>query len=349
LDVAKFDFELPPDRIAQHPANPRDSARLLSVAGNSLADRHIADLPSLVRPGDIVVVNDTRVIPARLFGKRGEAKVEVTLHKAMGDGDWLAFARPAKKLRPDDRIDFEGGFAATVLEKREAGEVRLGFDVKGEDFYTAIDRAGVMPLPPYIKRDRADRNADTTDRQDYQTHFAREPGAVAAPTASLHFTDGLCRSMEAAGASFAALTLHVGAGTFLPMKADDTDDHVMHAETGFLSQELADRLNEAKQQGGRIIAVGTTVLRLLESAVDDQGIIHPFNGETDIFITPGHRFRTADLLLTNFHLPKSTLFMLICAFGGTDTMKDAYRHAIDSHYRFYSYGDACLIELSGQN
>lgn len=344
MDVAAFDFDLPSERIAQHPAQPRESARLLSVDGTILSDHRIADLPALVRPGDIIVVNDTKVIPARLYGKRGEAGVEVTLHKALGDGDWLAFARPAKKLREGDTIQFDGAFSASVAEKREAGEVRLVFDIKGDAFYASIDRAGVMPLPPYIKRQKADHEADVEDRQDYQTHFAREPGAVAAPTASLHFTEDLCRSIEKAGASFAALTLHVGAGTFLPVKVENTDDHVMHAETGFLSQNLADRLNEAKRQGGRIIAVGTTVLRLLESAVDAEGVIHPFEGETDIFITPGYRFRTADLLLTNFHLPKSTLFMLICAFGGTDAMKAAYRHAIDSRYRFYSYGDACLIE-----
>jgi len=348
LDVAEFDFDLPQDWIAQHPAQPRESARLLCVDGQDLADRHVADLPSLVRPGDIVVVNDTRVIPARLYGKRGEAGIEVTLHKALGDADWLAFARPAKKLRHNDAIIFDRGLIAIVAEKRDAGEIRLVFNLKGDAFYLALDHAGVMPLPPYIKRGKADHKADIEDRQDYQTRFAREPGAVAAPTASLHFTDALCHSIEAAGAEFAALTLHVGAGTFLPVKVADTDDHVMHAETGILSQQLADRLNEAKRRGGRIIAVGTTVLRLLESAVDADGIIHAFNGETDIFITPGHRFRSADLLLTNFHLPKSTLFMLICAFGGTDAMKAAYRHAIDSGYRFYSYGDACLITLSGQ-
>ncbi|MEQ9490349.1 MAG: tRNA preQ1(34) S-adenosylmethionine ribosyltransferase-isomerase QueA [Alphaproteobacteria bacterium] len=347
MDVSAFDFDLPTDRIAQHPAQPRESAKLLSIQATGLSDYRIACLPGLLRPGDLVVVNDTKVIPARLFGKRGEAGIEITLHKALGDGDWLAFARPAKKLRPDDRIVFDGDFAATVTEKREAGEVRLVFDLKGDAFYTALDRAGVMPLPPYIKREKADRAADSEDRQDYQTHFAREPGAVAAPTASLHFTDDLCRSIEAAGAEFAALTLHVGAGTFLPVKVENTDDHVMHAETGILSSDVADRLNETKQSGGRIIAVGTTVLRLLESAVDEAGVVHPFNGETDIFITPGHTFRTADLLLTNFHLPKSTLFMLICAFGGTEIMKAAYRHAIDSQYRFYSYGDACLIRRTG--
>ncbi len=347
MDVSAFDFDLPPDRVAQHPAQPRESANLLFIRPSTLTDYTIADLPSLLQPGDLVVVNDTKVIPARLFGKRGEAGIEITLHKALGDGDWLAFARPAKKLRPDDRIDFEGGLSASVAEKREAGEVRLVFNLKGDAFYTALDRAGVMPLPPYIKREKADRAADTEDRQDYQTHFAREPGAVAAPTASLHFTDDLCRSIEAVGAEFAALTLHVGAGTFLPIKVEDTDDHVMHAETGILSADLAARLNETKKRGGRIVAVGTTVLRLLESAVDEAGVVHPFSGETDIFITPGHTFRTADLLLTNFHLPKSTLFMLVCAFGGTESMKTAYRHAIDNQYRFYSYGDACLIEQAG--
>lgn len=346
MDVAAFDFDLPSDRIAQHPAQPRESARLLRVDGPDLKDHRIADLPLLVGPSDVVVVNDTKVIPARLFGRRGEAGIEVTLHKAIGDGDWLAFARPAKKLHEGDTILFEEGLSASVAEKRDAGEVRLVFTLKGDAFYTAIDRAGVMPLPPYIKRDKADHEADIEDRQDYQTHFAREPGAVAAPTASLHFTEDLCRSMEEKGARFEALTLHVGAGTFLPVKAEDTDDHVMHAESGILSPELADQLNETKRNGGRVIAVGTTVLRLLESAVDRDGTIHPFNGETDIFITPGHRFRTADLLLTNFHLPKSTLFMLICAFGGSDHMKAAYRHAIDSHYRFYSYGDGCLISLA---
>jgi S-adenosylmethionine:tRNA ribosyltransferase-isomerase len=308
------------------------------VVGDRFADRATRDLPRLLRAGDMLVVNDTRVIPARLIGLRGAAKIEITLHRDLGGGSWRAFAKGAKKLKAGDRIDFAADFAASVLEKHAEGDVTLGFDREGEAFRAALARYGHVPLPPYIKRPD-----DAGDRGDYQTIFAARDGAVAAPTAGLHFTPPLLDALDAAGIGRATVTLHVGAGTFLPVKVADTEHHEMHSETGFLSAATADRLNAARAAGGRIVAVGTTSLRLLESAARDDGTLMPFAGETALFITPGYRFKAVDLLLTNFHLPRSTLFMLVAAFAGLDRMKAAYAHAIARRYRFFSYGDACLL------
>lgn len=353
MRVDLFDFDLPEERIALRPADPRDSARMLVVRpGDGLADETVRDLPSLLDPGDVLVLNDTRVIPAQLVGQRwrdgGRADVDVTLHMRVDGDKWLAFARPARRLAAGDRVSFGhdgnacflGKLDATVLEKREAGEVLLGFDFSGPALDEAISAAGHVPLPPYIASRRAD---DESDRSDYQTIYAREEGAVAAPTAGLHFTQELFEALDRRGVERRFVTLHVGAGTFLPVKADDTADHRMHAETGAVPAETAEALNAARRRGSRIVAVGTTSLRLLESATDPEGQIAPWSGSTDIFITPGYRFRTADVLMTNFHLPRSTLFMLVSAFAGLETMKAAYRHAIETGYRFYSYGDACLL------
>lgn len=336
MDVSEFDFALPRERIAARPASPRDAARLLVVAPDGLIDACVRDLGQWLRPGDMLVVNDTRVIPARLFGKRGEAAIEATLHRRIDASSWVAFARPARKCRPGDRIDF-GGLIAEVLD-RDGGEVRLRFLC--DDLDAALERHAVMPLPPYIA---ALRPVDAQDAQDYQTIYSARPGAVAAPTAGLHFTPRLFEELQSQGVVLERLTLHVGAGTFLPVKADRTEDHKMHSEWGEIGAAAAERLNAARQRGGRIVAVGTTSLRLLESAADDGGTIHPFSGETDIFITPGYRFKAVDILMTNFHLPKSTLFMLVSAFSGLKRMKNAYSHAVQSGYRFYSYGDACLL------
>jgi len=344
MRVDLFDFDLPADLIAQHPIEPRDAARMLDLQGSDTVDRVVSDLPGLLRPDDVLVVNNTKVIPARLAGKRGAAKVEVTLHKRTGPDRWHAFARPAKKLRLGERFDVAEGFHAAVTEKRDAGEVELTFNRTGDDLFAALHEHGLMPLPPYIKRDTADEETAETDRQDYQTIFARHQGAVAAPTASLHFTDRLIDALKDRGIQFETLTLHVGAGTFLPVKVEDTDDHPMHAEIGILPPDTAERLNEAKAAGRRIVAVGTTAMRLLETAARDGGGIRPFDGETDLFITPGFEFKAVDLLLTNFHLPKSTLFMLVSAFAGMERMKAAYAHAAAERYRFYSYGDCCLLE-----
>jgi len=332
-----FDFNLPRDLIAQAPTEPRDTARML-VVKDGLADRSVRDLPSLLRAGDVLVVNDTRVIPARLRGKRGEAGIEVTLHQNRGAQDWRAFAKPARKLHVGDEIVFADDFRATVTEKLDAGEIGLRFD--SNDIEAALERHGVMPLPPYIDRPR---EGTESDRQDYQTIYANEPGAVAAPTAGLHFTPALMDAIAAAGIQVVRLTLHVGAGTFLPIKVERTEDHKMHSEWGRIDDAAAAAINAARRAGGRIVACGTTSLRLLESAAGEDGIVHPFSAETDIFITPGYRFRAVDILLTNFHLPRSTLFMLISAFSGLERMKDAYAHAIRENYRFYSYGDACLL------
>lgn len=336
MKVDLFDFDLPEERIALRPAEPRESARLLEVASGDLSDRTIADLPGLLDPGDVLVVNDTKVIPARLRGKRGEAKIEATLHMRLDGQTWAAFARPAKRLRPGDTVEFEG-LKAEVAEKRDGGEVILRFDRGEADLMAALHAAGEMPLPPYIASKRA---TDEQDRDDYQTMFADREGAVAAPTAGLHLTPGLIRQIEAAGAEIVRVTLHVGAGTFLPVKADDTEDHQMHAEIGEISQAAAEAINARK---GRLISVGTTSLRLLESAANENGTLQPWSGATDIFITPGKRIHTADMLLTNFHLPRSTLFMLVSAFTGLERMQSAYAHAIAAGYRFYSYGDACLL------
>jgi S-adenosylmethionine:tRNA ribosyltransferase-isomerase len=343
MRVSDFHFELPKERIALRPATPRDSARMLVVQGDGLADEGVLDLPGHLRPGDMVVVNDTRVIPARLDGRRGEARVEFTLHKQAGLDAWQAFARGAKKLKPGHLVTFGDGLCATVEAKGEGGEVLLRFDRSGAALMQAIERLGHMPLPPYIERQRA---TDDRDAQDYQTLFAEKEGAVAAPTAALHFTERLRAAVEAAGAAIVTLTLHVGAGTFLPVKAEDTKDHRMHAEFGILTPEAAHALNEARAKGGRILAVGTTSLRLLETAAGDDGIIHPFEGDTDIFITPGYRFKAVDMLMTNFHLPSSTLFMLVSAFAGLPVMRAAYAHAIEAEYRFYSYGDSSLLYRS---
>jgi S-adenosylmethionine:tRNA ribosyltransferase-isomerase len=304
-------------------------------------DRHIADLPELLRPGDLLVFNDTKVIPARLEGRRGEATIEVTLHRNLGGGAWRAFAKGARRLRIGDNIVFANNFAADVAEKHSEGDVTLHFDLEGETFRKALARHGVMPLPPYIKRPR---RGDARDRTDYQTIFARAEGAVAAPTAGLHFTSGLLDALAQRQIGWTMLTLHVGPGTFLPVKTADPRDHKMHAEWGVLSAATAERIAAARRDGGRIVAVGTTSLRLLESAAAENGEIRPFSGETRLFILPGYRFQAIDLLLTNFHVPRSTLFMLAAALAGIERIKAAYMHAVAARYRFYSYGDACLIE-----
>jgi len=341
MRVDVFDFDLPEDRIALRPAEPREAARLL-VVGEDLRDAHVGDLPSLLRPGDVLVVNDAKVIPAQLFGarSRGEflARIEATLHKKIDAARWRAFVRPAKKLKLGERVDFGEGLSAEVLEKTE-GEVLFCFNLSGPALDAAIMAVGHMPLPPYIAARRAE---DAQDARDYQTVFAQKLGAVAAPTAGLHFTPALLEAAKAAGASVERVTLLVGAGTFLPVKAEDTRDHVMHAEWGEIDADTAARLNAARARGGRIVAVGTTSLRILESAADETGV-RAFSGDTSIFITPGYAFRAVDALMTNFHLPRSTLFMLVCAFAGIDAMKGAYAHAIEAGYRFYSYGDACFL------
>jgi S-adenosylmethionine:tRNA ribosyltransferase-isomerase len=344
MRVDAFDFTLPPERIALRPVRPRDAARLLLVAGGQLVDRGVRDLPALLRGGDCLVFNDTRVIPAQLEGVRrtfkgGEARIGVTLHKRIDLRRWQAFVRNAKRLVPGDRIEFAGGVSALAQERLPDGSFHIRFD-GDEPVEVLLGRAGQMPLPPYIANKRP---TDAADRSDYQTMFADKDGAVAAPTASLHFTPELIAAIDAAGIGRETLTLHVGAGTFLPVKADDTDDHVMHAEWGHIDAATAERLNAVRAGGGRIIAVGTTVLRLLESAACDDGIVRPFAGDTSIFITPGYRFRAVGGLMTNFHLPKSTLFMLVSALMGLDVMQAAYAHAIAQDYRFYSYGDSSLL------
>ncbi|HMN74315.1 MAG TPA: tRNA preQ1(34) S-adenosylmethionine ribosyltransferase-isomerase QueA [Rhodoblastus sp.] len=375
MRVDLFDFDLPQERIALRPAEPRDSARMLVVhadrepsgsqtddaslkaRGPLFEDRMVRDLPDFLRPGDVLVVNDTRVIPARLTGirARGEniARIEATLIKREGSNLWRALAKPGKRLAPGDRIRFGeasesmacllASLDADVVE-RDEGEVLLSFHLDGAALEEAIERLGHMPLPPYIAARRAD---DDRDARDYQTIFAREAGAVAAPTAGLHFTPDLRAAVEARGVAIHRVTLHVGAGTFLPVKAEDTDAHVMHAEWGSVGPQTAVALNAAREKGGRIVAVGTTALRILESATTEQGVVQSFSGDTSIFITPGYRFRAVDVLMTNFHLPRSTLFMLVGAFAGLETMQAAYAHAIRETYRFYSYGDACLLMRAG--
>lgn len=340
MRVSDFDFELPTERIALRPVEPRDAARMLVVGPEGLSDAQVMDLPTHLRPEDVIIVNDTRVIPARLFGRRDEARIEATLHKQEAADTWRAFVRPAKRLHVGDEVIFEGSLTARIAEKGTGGEVWLAFNRKGVDLLKTIEAVGHMPLPPYIARRRA---VDTRDRDDYQSMFAAEEGAVAAPTASLHFTPRLKKAVEDTGAEFVSLTLHVGAGTFLPVTADDTGQHRMHAEFGHLSKAAAERMNAAHARGGRILAVGTTSLRLIEAAAREDGTVAPFEGETDIFITPGYRFKAVDMLMTNFHLPRSTLFMLVCAFAGMPEMKAAYAHAIKAGYRFYSYGDSNLL------
>ncbi len=359
MRVNLFDFDLPQERIALRPLVPRDSARLLVVAPESMRDAHVRDLPGFLRQGDVLVVNDAKVIPAQLFGwrRRGEwkARIEATLHKREDGSHWRAFVRPAKKLKLGEKVLFgeaqdqvedssgaarlAGALWAEVIERNE-GEILLSFNLSGPALDDAIFALGHMPLPPYIAARRAE---DARDAGDYQTLFAEKSGAVAAPTAGLHFTPELVAAVEKAGATLEKVTLLVGAGTFLPVKADDTADHVMHAEWGSVEADVAARLDAARAAGGRIVAVGTTSLRILESAADSSGAIKPFSGDTSIFITPGYQFRAVDALMTYFHLPRSTLFMLVSAFSGLERMKAAYAHAVEKKYRFYSYGDACQL------
>jgi S-adenosylmethionine:tRNA ribosyltransferase-isomerase len=354
MKLADFDFDLPEDRIALRPAAPRDSARLLEVdASGVLTDRTVSDLPGLLRPGDAVVFNDTRVIAARLIGQRERegnvARIVATLHKRLTPSRWAAFVRPAKRLQEGDRLAFGhtcdracllGALDATVAERGEGGEATLAFDLSGYDLDQAIDEHGLTPLPPYIAGRRPE---DERDLEDYQTVYARVTGSVAAPTAGLHFTPQLLEQLSVANITAHFVTLHVGAGTFLPVKTETVEDHVMHPEYGEVSAATAAALNRVRGAGGRIVTVGTTSLRLLESSVGDGGQFHAFAGETRLFVTPGYRFRAADALMTNFHLPRSTLFILVCAFAGKETMHGAYAHAVSAGYRFYSYGDASLL------
>lgn len=349
MHIDDFDFDLPEGRIALRPIEPRDSARMLNVIpeGPQLEDLRVTDLVDILQEGDALVYNNTKVIPARLSGRRvgrgdTEPKIEVTLHKKIDTLSWDVFAKPGKKLQVGDVIAFgDGELSAQILAKKQGGEIRLHFDVEEQTFDDNLAQVGVMPLPPYIASKRA---VDDNDIQDYQTHFAEKPGAVAAPTAGLHFTDQLLSALKNKGISQHSITLHVGAGTFLPVKVENVSEHKMHSEWAELGEETAHALNEVKQNGGRIIAVGTTSLRTLESFTNDKGMLEPQSRETDIFITPGYQFRCVDILLTNFHLPKSTLFMLVSAFSGLGVMKQAYAHAIANNYRFYSYGDACLLQ-----
>jgi S-adenosylmethionine:tRNA ribosyltransferase-isomerase len=362
MRVDLFDFDLPVELIAQHPVRPRDAARLLVIGAAALEDRLVRDLPALLRPGDLLVCNDTRVIPARLLGRRGAARIELTLHQPVGAAAaifgqaeparrralappdtavWRAFARPARRCRIGDRLQFGGDLEAEVLAKGDGGEITLAFGCSPEVLLARLETWGQMPLPHYIRRSPG---GDAQDRADYQTMFALRAGAVAAPTAALHFTPQLMRALAEGSIGHALVTLHVGAGTFLPVKSEDTGAHRMHAEWYELSPDAAARINAARVSGGRIVAVGTTVLRTLETVADADGSVRPATGETRLFITPGYRFKAADLLLTNFHLPRSTLFMLVAAFAGLARMRTAYAHAIRAGYRFYSYGDACLLE-----
>ncbi|SET83988.1 tRNA preQ1(34) S-adenosylmethionine ribosyltransferase-isomerase QueA [Oceanicella actignis] len=348
MRVDEFDFDLPEELIALRPVRPRRAARLLAARGDAIDDLRVADLPRLLRAGDVLVFNDTRVIPARLFGERrrqtadgsGVARIEATLLERAGADAWRALARPAKRLREGDEILFAGGLRARVAERGAGGEVALVFDRAGPELDAAIAAAGVMPLPPYIA---ARRPADAQDEEDYQTVFAARPGAVAAPTAALHFDQPLLAALDEAGVRSARVTLHVGAGTFLPVKAERVEDHRMHAEWGEISAEAAETIARARAEGGRVIAVGTTALRVLETAADEDGRLRPWSGETDIFITPGYRFRAVDGLMTNFHLPRSTLMMLVSALMGVERIRRIYAHAVAERYRFYSYGDASLL------
>lgn len=345
MKLSDFDFDLPDDLIAQSPARPRDSARLLVVRPDGVEDRGVADLPDLFQPGDLMVVNDTRVIPARLTGRRGAARVEATLLKETAAGRWRAFARPGRRLRVGDRIDFADDFSCVLAEKLEGGEVELAFERTGADFLAALHQHGAPPLPPYIKRPDG---ALDDDADDYQTPFAEKDGAVAAPTASLHFTPELLSALAARSVKRATVTLHVGAGTFLPVKVENIEEHQMHAEWGEVSAATADAVAATKAAGKRVIAIGTTPLRILEAAAA-SGAVRPFAGETSIFIAPGYEFRAVDALMTNFHLPKSTLFMLVSALMGRERMQAAYAHAIRERYRFFSYGDASLLLPEGAN
>jgi S-adenosylmethionine:tRNA ribosyltransferase-isomerase len=338
--LSDFDFELPAEAIAQKPADPRESARLLYPQGDSFTDHLIADLPDLLRAGDLLVVNNTRVIPAQLTGRKGEGRIRFTLHKREASDSWQAFAKPAKKCTPGTMIAFEEGLSAEVTEKLEDGAVNLRFNRSGTALDAAIEAVGAMPLPPYIKRHDG---PDDADKQDYQTVFAQHTGAVAAPTAGLHFTEGLKQRLIEKGVCFSEVTLHVGAGTFLPVKVEAIHAHQMHSEWGEVSAEVVTSIKQTKARGGRIICVGTTSLRILEAAYQAHGELLPFTGETDIFITPGYQFGVVDMLLTNFHLPRSTLLMLVSAFSGHKQILSAYHYAIEQGYRFFSYGDACLL------
>jgi len=357
MKVDIFDFALDKELIAKQPANPRDTSRLLDLSDeNAVNDLHFYDLPKLLKAGDVMVFNDTKVIPARLYGKRGEALVEVTLYHPDDGISWWSFIKNSKRLHVGDIICFytdeisaeESTFSAEVLQKDQEDGVLIRFNCEADNLGKLLEQYGSMPLPPYIKRDKplAGLWNRYNDKEDYQTVYAKHEGAVAAPTAGLHFTDRLLKEIDAMGVKRVFLTLHVGAGTFLPVKTDDTDNHKMHAEYGIISPETCAVINEAKKQGRRIIAVGTTSVRLLESAADEDGILQPFCGETNIFITPGYKFKILDMIITNFHLPKSTLFMLICAIGGIERMQKAYQHAIAEKYRFYSYGDSCIIKCA---
>ncbi|MDG6094485.1 tRNA preQ1(34) S-adenosylmethionine ribosyltransferase-isomerase QueA [Acetobacter sp. AN02] len=340
--TADFDFHLPDSAIAQSPARPRDSARLLHIPpAGAMQDLRVSDLPALLREGDLLIANDTAVIPAQLHALRGQARIGITLDRILPDGTWYALVRNAKRLRPEDTLVFPGTTETAEVVSREAeGGAVLRFSSEGHAFDQFLRQAGALALPPYIHRPEG---PTAQDRLDYRTIFAEHEGAVAAPTAGLHFTPELLRAIDARGVRRETLTLHVGAGTFLPVRGDDISAHHMHAERGFISEHTASIINATRRNGGRIVAVGTTSLRLLESAVDENGIVHPFAGETSIFIRPGHRFRAVDMLMTNFHLPRSTLFMLVCAFAGTERMKAAYSHAVETGFRFYSYGDASLL------
>lgn len=339
MRVDHFDFHLPPERIAARPISPRDSARLLHVAKDGLGDHVVSDLPALLASGDVLVLNDTRVLPARLTGVRGAVRIEVTLHHPVADGVWDAFARPAKRLKAGQEIVFAEDFSAHVAA-REGPEVRLEFPLRGKYLRAALERHGVPPLPPYIPRPDG---ADARDKADYQTLHAAKDGAVAAPTAGLHMTPALLQALAARGVAAEFITLHVGAGTFLPVRTADTADHVMHGEWGSLDAGTAARINAARDNGGRVVALGSTSLRLLERAADEDDRLAAFSGDIDLFIVPGYRFKIVDLLMSNFHLPRSTLYMLVSAFAGMARMRDAYAHAISAGYRFYSYGDASLL------
>ncbi len=355
MKVDIFDFDLDKELIAKEPANPRDHSRLLDLSQEDVInDRHFYDLPKILRPDDIMVFNDTKVIPARLYGRRGEALVEVTLYHPDDGIRWWSFIKNSKRLRAGDIIRFytadisadDSDFTAEVVQKDSEDGVLIKFTCSPDELNKKLETYGAMPLPPYIKRDKPLPGLwnPYNDKENYQTVYAKNEGAVAAPTAGLHFTDRLLKEIDDMGVKRVFLTLHVGAGTFLPVKTDDTENHKMHAEYGVIAPEACEIINNAKKNGQRIIAVGTTSVRLLESAADENGILHPFCGETDIFITPGYKFKILDMIITNFHLPKSTLFMLICAIGGTERMKSAYQHAVANKYHFYSYGDSSIIK-----
>ena len=356
MKVDIFDFELPKERIANQPVNPRDTSRLLDLSVNGqITDRHFYDLPDILEEGDVLVFNDTKVIPARLYGIHGNALVEVTLYHPVYGINWMAFIKNSKRLKTEDTITFytdkisasASKFSAKVIEKKGEDGVLISFNCSPEQLAQNLQTYGFMPLPPYIKRDRPSSDSmwyRFNDKENYQTVYAKHEGAVAAPTAGLHFTNNVFQKLKSKNIQQVFVTLHVGAGTFLPVKTEDTNDHKMHAEYGVITPEAATIINNAKKCGKRIIAVGTTSLRLLESAADDSGIVHPFAAETSIFITPGYKFKVIDYIITNFHLPKSTLFMLICAIAGTENMQKAYTHAIKNKYRFYSYGDSSIIK-----